>query len=83
MGLGRRILKRREFIWTGILGSAAISLPLSRLFSSMGVLSGPGKGKMVNTIGEAHDRIYDIVRKYSSEFGAVKPVIRRHPNGRL
>jgi hypothetical protein len=83
MGKSRRVLKRRDFIRTGILGSAAISLPLGCLFSSIGVSSGSGKGELVNTTGTAHTQVYDIVQKYGAEFGAIKPIIRRHRNGRL
>jgi hypothetical protein len=79
----RRILKRRDFIRTGILGSAAISLSLGRLFPSIGVRSGSGKGEQVNTTGKAQARVYDIAQKYGAEFGAIKPVIRRHRNGRI
>ncbi len=79
----RRILKRRDFIRTGILGSAAISLPLVRLVSSSGAPSGSGQGEQIDTTGKAQARIYDIVQKYGAEFGAIKPVIRRHRNGRL
>jgi hypothetical protein len=83
MEKSRRILKRRDFIRTGILGSAAISIPLGRLFPSIGVPSGSGKGEHVNTTGPAQARVYDIIQKYGAEFGAIKPVIRRHRNGRL
>ena len=79
----RRILKRRDFIRTGILGSTAISLPLVRLVSSPGAPSGSGEGEQVNTTGTTQARVYDIAQKYGAEFGAIKPVIRRHRNGRL
>jgi hypothetical protein len=79
----RRIFKRRDFIRTGILGSAAISLPLGRLFLLPGAPSGSGNGEQVNTTGTAQTRVYDIVQKYGAEFGAIKPVIRRHRNGCL
>jgi hypothetical protein len=79
----RRILRRRDFIRTGILGSVAMSLPLGRLFSSIGVPSGSGKDEQVNTTGTDHTQVYNIVEKYGAEFGAITPVIRRHRNGRL
>ncbi len=79
----RRILKRRDFIRTGILGGVAFSSPLGRLFPSISVPSGSGKGEEVNTTGTTQARVYDIARKYGAEFGAIKPVIRRHRNGRL
>ncbi|HUU52793.1 MAG TPA: hypothetical protein VMW92_07175 [Candidatus Heimdallarchaeota archaeon] len=83
MEKSRRILKRRDFIRTGILGSAAISLPLVRLASSPNAPCGSGKGEQGNTTGKAQSRVYDIAQKYGAEFGAIKPVIRSHQNGRL
>lgn len=83
MEKSRRILKRRDFIRTGILGSAAISLSLGRLFPSIGVRSSSVKSEQVNTTETPQARVYDIAQKYGAEFGAIKPVIRRHRNGRL
>jgi len=83
MEKSRRDLKRRDFIRTGILGSAVLSLPLGRLFFSSGAPSDSVMGEQLNKNGTVQTRVYDIVQKYGAEFGAFKPVIRRHGNGRL
>jgi hypothetical protein len=83
MGKGRLILKRREFIRTGILGSAAISFPVSCLFSSIGVPWSSENAEQITRTETDHTRFYNIAQKYGAEFGAIKPVIRRHRNGRL
>jgi hypothetical protein len=83
MGKNRRIFKRRDFIRTGILGSVALSIPLGRLFFLIDDSSDPGMGEQVNSTWTAQTRVYGIAKKYGAEFGAIKPVIRRHRNGRL
>ena len=83
MGKDRRIFKRRDFIRTGILGSAALSLPLDRFFFSAGVPSDSGISERVKSKEITETRIQNIAQKYGTEFGAIKPVSRRHRNGRL
>jgi hypothetical protein len=83
MGKGRRIVKRRDFIRTGILGSVTLSLPLGRLLFSISAPSDRAMGEQVNSTSIALPRVYDIARKYGAEFGAIKPIIRRHRNVRL
>ena len=78
MGKDRRIFKRRDFIRIGILGSAALSLPLGRFFFSVGAPSDSGRGERVKSNVITQTRVQDIAQKYGAEFGAIKPVIRRH-----
>ncbi|MCK4932371.1 MAG: hypothetical protein KAT01_09400 [Candidatus Aminicenantes bacterium] len=79
----RLILRRRDFISAGILGSAGLSIFIGRLFFSTGVPSSLGKDIQIKSKRTDHTQVYDIVEKYGAEFGAIKPVIRRHRNGRL
>jgi hypothetical protein len=83
MGKRRRNFKRRDFIRAGILGSVALSLRSGRLFATIVVPSESGRANKLNSPGEAHPVSHDIVQKYGAEFGAVKPIIRRHRNGCL
>jgi hypothetical protein len=83
MGKGRRIFRRRDFIRTGILGGAALSLPLGRFFSSIRASSSPGMDDQRKPKGADQSRVYDVAKKYGAEFGAIRPASRRYRNGRL
>ena len=73
----RWILKRRDFIRAGILGSIAFSLGAGRLFSPTDRGSNSDDGNRSKIMGEAQSRAYDLINKYGAEFGAIKPAIRR------
>lgn len=83
MGKRRRSFKRRDFIRAGILGGVAFSLRSGRLFATTDVSSESRRANRLDSTGEAHSISHDVIQKYGAEFGAVKPVIRRHRNGCL
>jgi hypothetical protein len=78
MEKSRRIFKRRDFIRTGILGSAVLSSLLGHSFFSSGTPLVPGVGEQVTATGIPRSEVFNITRKYGAEFGAIKPVVRRH-----
>ena len=83
MEINRRIFKRREFIRTGILGSAVLASHLGQSFFSSGAPSDPGMIEQVTEEGIPRSKVFDITQKYGAEFGAIKPLVRRHRNGRF
>jgi hypothetical protein len=76
MGKNRRIVKRRDFVRAGILGSIALSMRPGRLFSSIGIPCGLGKSNRQNLKRIDYSRLSELVQKYGAEFGAVKPKMR-------
>ena len=83
MGKRRRNFRRRDFIRTGILGSAALSLGPGRLFSSINTHSDAAEGNRSSIIEEVHPRAFKVIYEYGAEFGAIKPSGRRRKDGCL
>ena len=83
MEKSRRIFKRRDFIRTGILGSAVLSSLLGHSFFSSGVPSDSGVAEQLNAAGIPRSEVFNITQKYGAEFGAIKPLDRRYRNGRF
>ena len=79
----RRIFKRRDFIRTGILGSAILSSLLGHSFFSIGPPSDHWISEHVTEKRIPRSKVFDITQKYGAEFGAIRPLIRRHRNGRF